>query len=374
MLNGCAEHAISTYKKHKVPPCAAINGMQFPAKPIFFDLNELECRLLAPRLAFRKLMQAPRGKQLKINGNIVNVPADVANTVSMLPRLPDETGTIKVNLKRKLQYKSSALSLNVRPHKVVQAANWLVNKSSLYREEGITFNQNWLDNNYNGLLLLSDTQQHEHQSENINCDQVRVNDEDNWSEDEVEIPAGVTDTMLTATDFVTDNERQQILNVAPGEGSTPLSVFRDKYSEELAYPGIFLGQKRPDNTSRITDIHYNEICKSELRRSARRAAMCVENIFFKTKKLQMKILLWQCQVAIRKCQGNNRSIKAGQLKQTGALEQLVRHDVGFKFLRALRGSPPYFEKAKKEIFAMIRQLGSVILQFFFSRNTMDSCS
>ena len=82
----------------------------------FFDLNELESRLLAPRLAFLKLMQAPRGKQLKINGNIVNVPADITNTVSMLPRLPDETGTIKVNLKRKLQYKSSALSLNVRPH------------------------------------------------------------------------------------------------------------------------------------------------------------------------------------------------------------------------------------------------------------------
>ena len=92
-------------KKDKVPPCAAVNGMQFPPKPSFFDLNELECRLLAPRLAFQKLMEAPRGQQLKIHGNIVNVPADVANTVSSLPRLPNETGTIKVNLKRKLQYK-----------------------------------------------------------------------------------------------------------------------------------------------------------------------------------------------------------------------------------------------------------------------------
>ena len=69
-----------------------------------------------------------------------------------------------------------------------------------------------------------------------------------------------------------------------------------KYSEELAYPGIFLGQKRPDNDSRITPVHYSEICKSELRRSDRRAAMCVENIFFKTKKLQMKILLGKSQV------------------------------------------------------------------------------
>ena len=192
----------------------------------------------------------------------------------------------------------------------MQAAN----NSSLHREEGITFNENWLDNNSNVLLPVgeNDIEQDEKQSENIVCDQVQVNEEDDWNEDEVEIPAGVTDTMLTATDFMTDNERQQILNVAPGEGSTPLSVFRDKYSEELAYPGIFLGQKRTENTSGLTDVHYSEICKSELRWSDRKAAMCVENIFFKTKKLQMKILLGQSQVALRKCQGNNGSIKARQ--------------------------------------------------------------
>ena len=86
--------------------------------------------------------------------------------------------------------------------------------------------------------------------------------------------------MLTATDFVEDNERQHILNVAPGEGNVPLSVFRDKHSEELAYPGIFLGQARPDNKDRLVKINYSDICKSELRRSDRRAATCVENIFF----------------------------------------------------------------------------------------------
>ena len=83
-------------------------------------------------------MQAPRGKQLKINGNVVNVPADVTNTVNVLPRLPQETGTIKVQLKRRLQYKSSALSLNVRPHKVLQAAACLANNSTLCQNEGIT--------------------------------------------------------------------------------------------------------------------------------------------------------------------------------------------------------------------------------------------
>ena len=49
-----------------------------------------------------------------------------------------------------------------------------------------------------------------------------------------------------------------------------------------------------------------------------------------------------------------------------ALERLIHHDEGFKFLRALTGSPPYFEKAKKYLFAMIRQLGPASLFCSFS--------
>ena len=128
--------------KGNVPPCAAVNGMVFPPKPIFFDLNELECRLLAPRIAFQKLMQVSRGKQLKIHGNIVNVPADVTNTVAMLPWLPSEAGT-KINLKRKLQFKSSALSLNIKPYKVVEAANWLMSNCDI-KMKGLFLTENGL--------------------------------------------------------------------------------------------------------------------------------------------------------------------------------------------------------------------------------------
>ena len=62
----------------------------------------------------------------------------------------------------------------------------------------------------------------------------------------------------------------------------------------------------------------------------------------------MKILLGKCHIALRKCKRNNRSIDAGKLKQHGALDTLIPHDEGYKFLNALRGSPPYFQKAKKD--------------------------
>ena len=80
----------------------------------------------------------------------------------------------------------------------------------------------------------------------------------------------------------------------------------------------------------------------------------------------MKLLLGKSQIALRKCKGSNSSLTAGQLKQQGSLERLIHHDEGYKFLRALRGSPPYFEKAKKDLFAMIRQLGPATLLCSFS--------
>ena len=60
----------------------------------------------------------------------------------------------------------------------------------------------------------------------------------------------------------------------------------------------------------------------------------------------------------------NRILTAGVLKTTKSLQSLINHDDGFRFLKTLRGSPPYFEKAKKkDLFAMIRQLEAASLFF-----------
>ena len=248
---------------------------------------------------------------------MVNFPAEVNNTVNMLPRLPQESGTIKVPLKRRLEYKSSALSLNVRPDKILQAANWLATNSILYREQGISFSTDRASSYSTNLSQNeSKTGDVSQPNEQISgSEDIHVNQLDDWSEDDAEIPAGVTDTILTTIDFLEDKERAQIYNIAPGEGSVPFSIFTDKYSEELAYPGIFVGQKRPENHDRLVDVHYSDICKSELRQSDRRAAMCIESIFFKTKNLQMKILSGKSQVALRKCKGNNRNLTAGHLSK-----------------------------------------------------------
>lgn len=40
---------------------------------------------------------------------------------------------------------------------------------------------------------------------------------------------------------------------------------------------------------------------------------------------------------------------------------MIKNDEGYKFLKSVRGSPAYWENVKKNLFATIRQLGSMTI-------------
>ena len=92
----------SNLKKGKLPSCSKANKMGFPDKPEVLNLTSLEERLISPRIPFMQLRELPRGGQLSIHGNIVNVPSDVNSTVHCLPRPLSESQTIPIKLKRRL--------------------------------------------------------------------------------------------------------------------------------------------------------------------------------------------------------------------------------------------------------------------------------
>ena len=73
--------------------------MTFPNKPDLLNLTPLEERLISPRIPFMQIHELPRGGQLSIHGNIVNVPSDVNSTVHCLPRPINESQTIPIKLK-----------------------------------------------------------------------------------------------------------------------------------------------------------------------------------------------------------------------------------------------------------------------------------
>jgi hypothetical protein len=666
-------------RKDEIPPASIANGNAFKDIPAALsDLNDLEWRLVSPRIHFAKIFQAPRGKQYKILGNVVNVPVNVNNTLTHLPRRGDEMETIKVQLKRRLSHRNIVLSKVIRPRKVREAAKWLIKNGSLYRNKKIRFDKTWsaadirnenvcknsasrkkiplripmvhliakkitkkyvsmhvrnkhkvhfpsaresveivvpstsdshvtskaergrlhirtqcrlkrsrsnsrisrkkhaamlrnhienvvtkikhkykkfllhrkrgnncyfanfrfakknkhLYRSLKGYVKQTNTQTSINDASKLSCDIVsqhvvhevhkkcyvctasncneimydyafvkkhmlvshdseeegenfldlrhfysynqshdlqvqtsyrcgiclayrNTNDElakhmceehdllhtsaalafhnnnigdglyayniinndethpliiyqnyirpnitfrvevavpvhilpaSNTSSDvpvqsllknvpktgrlavEIEVrenTPGCSTTMVTGPDFLESDERHKVLSVAPGEGSIPLSLVGDTFNEELGFPNIFLGDARPHNDERYRPIYFSELCKSELRRSDRRVASNIDNIFYKVKKMQMKSLLAAPTLALRKHKAVTK-INAGNLRNAAYVESLVRKNEGYTFLKNLRGSPPYFQQAKKDLFAMIRQLGPATLFCSFS--------
>lgn len=84
------------------------------------------------------------------------------------------------------------------------------------------------------------------------------------------------------------------------------------------------------------------------------------NIFYKLKKLQIKQIQDTSRISLRKCNTctKGKIYTAGELKSDDYLSKLINLDEGYRVLRNSRGSPTYFEKSKKDLFAMIRQLGN----------------
>lgn len=80
-------NCLNSICKGNIPKLWLHNGLQFPERPPELALTQLEERLVAPRLPFMQLREMPRGWQLNLRGNIVNVPADVNSTIKSLPRI-----------------------------------------------------------------------------------------------------------------------------------------------------------------------------------------------------------------------------------------------------------------------------------------------
>ena len=62
-----------------------------------------------------------------------------------MPWTLDEYETISVKLKCRLCYKNIVFDENVRPHKIIEVLQYLLNNSQLYKEHDINIDSEWLN-------------------------------------------------------------------------------------------------------------------------------------------------------------------------------------------------------------------------------------
>ncbi|XP_062614791.1 uncharacterized protein LOC134276564 [Saccostrea cucullata] len=354
----------SALKDEKIPKLSVKNGMKWPEKPDALNLHPLEERLISQRIPFMQIRELPRGGQMSVKGNVVNVPVDIQPTVNALPRQIDEHVTIAVKLKKRLSHKSACFTENVRPNVVIKALQWLMKNSELYKNSGIVIDHSWKDE-----IEQSNEETVQELIGSLNdCDDREIEgNDDGFCEITLDdCIQGNSDTLVDEADIDTN----KLYVFAPGENQKPISLFTDKDAEYLCFPTIFCGQRRVENEEREVPVHYSDIAKWELRSVDRRAAQSVPNIFFKLKKIQIKQVSDKVNLALRRCKSEGKKITAEQVLNPASAEKIVRLNEGYYIFRTLRNSPAYLSSKKKDVFAMIRQLG--LPTWFISLSSADT--
>lgn len=248
------------------------------------------------------------------------------------------------------------------------ALHWLMNNSDFYRNANINVDESWfqeITSSANEIVQeFVETQGWKNQ--NTDDDSEKDTEYDDFCEVDGVGRDGNCDTLLEDA----SRDMNQIYTFAPGEGQRPLSLYQDQNAEYLSFPTIFCGKGRLTDDERAVHVSYADIAKWELRSIDRRAAQSVPNLFFKLKKIQTKQITDKCNLALRKCKTKGKLITANEIKNLEHVNSIVRHDEGFFVFRQLRNSPAYLETRKKDVFAMIRQLG--LPTWFMSFSAADT--
>lgn len=160
------------------------------------------------------------------------------------------------------------------------------------------------------------------------------------------------------------NESREYI-IAPGEKQRPLSPIYDEYAEELSFPSIYFGQPRV--FKRDISVTPYMIANSEIRRKDRRG-VTPEHILY----MAMKIIRLRVVDGIYKtfkCINQTENITRRMLEDKQFLDECIERN--FAFLKSMPNSAQYWSSRKRDLFAMLRQLGKPTCFLTMSANELN---
>jgi hypothetical protein len=399
LLTQCLSHSMSAeneewlcqtclryLRQNKMPPQSDANNLKLPPIPEELKgLSSLEERLLSQRYPFMKMLALPKGRQNAIKGAVVNIPVDMDTVTDMLPRTPTQAGFVPLKLKRKAEYKGHYSFQYVRPDKIRRALQWLLLNNLLY--SNVKISETWEtdcqkedDDIWNE--LTGNTQGNDANTENdTQADSEDTNSiisEDSLNESEIEdivpISADQTqnvqyETCVQPTDISIDANR--ILSIAPGEGKRPLAMLGDKNFEELSFPTLFPTGKFGNTYERPVKISVKKYFQRRILEKGGHFASNIEYLFVAQFLTEWQQILPSMSVALRKSTPSQEGINfnAGFFKNRDHIRPLLTKDDAYRFLRPIRGSPPYWQKVMYELLAAVKQMK--IFTWFLTLSAAD---
>ncbi|XP_048251539.1 uncharacterized protein LOC125379306 [Haliotis rufescens] len=348
-----------------MPGEAVVNNLELTPVPMQLQcLNELEQHLIALNIPFMKMMTLPKGGQHGVHGPVICVPSNIQKSTSMLPRCEADDQMIRVKLKRKITYTGHYQYKFVNKAHVQNALEYLQTTNKWYRD--VNFNEDWV----NPLPVIDE------EDEIIDSDTDTLSElDEEITEHEVSEKEGgiLMNTCLQPLDIgqeVLDQHFEKITCVAPAEENNPVRVLTDKTNEARSFPVLFPSGSptfHDDREERITLARY---LHTRLMNADRRFAQNTDYIFYAQYLSEVEQVMSNVSIAMRKgSQSHGKNVTSENLTDSDSLREILKCDEGYKFLKPIRGTPPFWQSAQKDLFAMIRQLG--IPTWFCSFSSAD---
>ena len=374
-----------------MPPRAVNNLMMLDEIPEELKkLNSLEKQLIALILPFSKIVFLIKQGQKGIHGPSVLVPTNVKKVQEMLPRSVCNADLIKVKLKRKLQYKGHYNYQQINPSNVKSAFMYLKEHNKYYKD--INFDEDWLNLNTDDLIEGQCNSQSEENicedssiqlKTSVTTDNSGINETiqiENNGEQEADVNSQeddlldtvhqkengvILDTCWQPTDLSAEPEAMQdsfekIFCIAPCEDNKPVPFYKDMSSEVKAFPNLFPSGEYGFCCDRSTKVSLTKYFNARLMNADSRFASDTSYIFFSQYVSEHSQISSKMSVALR--QGSpitkdGRQISKQLLASRTYVNELLKSDTVFRFMQPIRGTPSYWQRTLRDLFAAVRTLG-----------------
>nr|XP_055075157.1 uncharacterized protein LOC129454640 [Misgurnus anguillicaudatus] len=359
----------------QLPADSVANNMHLVDIPYQLKcLNSLEQHLVARNIPFLKLLCLPCGKQHGCHGPVVCVPVNTSDISNILPRNECDDMMIRIKLKRKLTYKGHYEYKYVHTDRVRNALKYLIRCNKWYID--VEINERWVNSLDEPPYNVDCDEMQELDAEVEYCDE--HNDPEEETEEDMtyikEQSGLLSDTSLQPVDVgseIIDQHFKDVLNVAPAEGKSPVKLLSDKTNEAKCFPVLYPTGGPTFHDDRKVKITLSRYLNARILNADGRFAQNTDFIFYAQYLSELNQIVSNVSIALRK--GSDKSllkaVTSDVLTNPESLSKFLNYDEGYKFLRPVRGTPPYWQATQKDLFALIRQLG--IPTFFASFSSAD---
>ena len=161
----------------------------------------------------------------------------------------------------------------------------------------------------------------------------------------------------------------QTVSIAPAEGQKPLSIMTDTNFEAMVNPDKFCFGIGTFSTERPRKLTYRKYFNQRLLDVDGRFARDLDYLFVAQYIVEAKQVLDDGNNYIWRQKPQARQFTASQARDKTLLNQYIRSDKAYSFMKNVRGSPPYYQRTFYDLLAMIRQLGTPT--WFFTLSAAD---